>query len=128
MEQPRQDCRVRSESGLATDIRLRGLQVPDPQFPSKGAAVHQPASRVPSPAPAIRSEPEVERPSVEQLRWARCPDDGQLHLVQPADVTLAAARGYAPAFCGHQIVAEDLTINSVTSGALCMACVVAATS
>ena len=109
MEQPRQDCRVRSESGLATDIRLRGLQVPDPQFPSKGAAVRQPAS-VPFPAPAIRSEPEVERPSVEQLRWARCPDDGQLHLVQPAAVTLAAASGYAQAFCGHQIVAEGLTI------------------
>lgn len=128
MEQPRQDCRVRSESGLATDVRLRGLQVPDPQFPSKGAAGRQPASRVPSPAAAIQTDPEDERPSVEQLRWARCPDDGQLHLVQPAAVTLAAARGYAPAFCGHQIAAEGLTINSVASGALCMACVIAATS
>jgi hypothetical protein len=128
VEQPRQDCRVRSESSLAPDVRLRGLRVPDPQFPSKGAASLQPASHVPFPAAAIRTDPEVEQPSAEQLRWARCPDDGQLHLVQPADVTLAAARGYAPAFCGHQIVAEGLTINSVASGALCMACVMAATS
>jgi hypothetical protein len=128
VEQPRQDCRVRSESSLATEVRLRGLQVPDPQFPSKGSAAPQPASHGPFPAAAIRTDPEVERPSVEQLRWARCPDDGQLHLVQPAAVTLAAASGYAQAFCGHQIVAEGLTINSVASGALCMACVMAATS
>jgi hypothetical protein len=128
VEQPRRDCRVRSESSLATDVRLRGLRVPDPQFPSKGAASPQPSSHVPFPAAAIRTDHEVEQPSVEQLRWARCPNDGQLHLVQPADVTLAAARGYAPAFCGHQIGAEGLTINSVASGALCMACVMAATS
>ena len=128
MEQPRHDCRVRSKSSLAPDVRLRGLQVPDPQFPSKGAASPQPARHAPFPAAAIRTDPEVEQPSVEQLRWARCPDDGQLHLVQPADVILAAARGCAQALCGHQIVAEGLTINSVASGALCMACVMAATS
>ena len=128
MEHPRQDGRVRSDSSLATELRLRGLRVPDPQFPSKGAACRQPASPVPFPAAAARTDPEVQRPSVEQLRWARCPEDGQLHLVQPGDVALAAASGYAEGFCGHQIVAEGLTINSVASGALCMACVIAATS
>lgn len=128
MEQPRQVGRVRSESRSATEVRLRGLRVPDPQFPSKGAAFRQPATPEPLPAAAARADPEVQRPSVEQLRWARCPDDGQLHLVQPGDVALAAASGYAQAFCGHQIVAEGLTINRVASGALCMACVIVATS
>jgi len=124
VEQSRQDGRLRSESSLATDIGLRGLRVPDPQFPSKGAVVRQPAR----PAATDRTDPEFQRPSVEQLRWARCPDDEQLHLVQPGAVALAATSGYALAFCGHQIVAEGLTIKSVASGALCMACVIAATS
>ena len=128
VEQSRQDGRVRSESSPATDIRLRGLRVPDPQFPSKGAVFRQPARHVPFPAGVDRAGPEVQRPGVEQLRWARCPDDEQLHLVQPRAVAQAAASGYALAFCGHQIAAEGLTINSVASGALCMACVVAATS
>ncbi|HJT05180.1 MAG TPA: hypothetical protein VJ757_16375 [Pseudonocardiaceae bacterium] len=83
---------------------------------------------MPFPATTTPAGSEVQRPSVEQLRWARCPDDGQLHLVQPGAVALAAASGYAQAFCGLQIVAENLTIDSVASGALCMACVIAATS
>lgn len=124
MEQSRHDGQVR----LATDVRLRGLRVPDPQFPSKGAAFRQPTSPVPFPAATTPTEPEVQRPSAEQLRWGRCPDDGQLHLVQPGAVALAAASGYAQALCGHQIVAEGLTIDSVASGALCMACVTAATA
>lgn len=126
MEQSRHDGRLRSESSLAIDVRLHGLRVPDPQFPSKG--LRQPASPMPFPATTTPAGSEVQRPSVEQLRWARCPDDGQLHLVQPGAVALAAASGYAQAFCGLQIVAENLTIDSVASGALCMACVIAATS
>ncbi|MDQ2882246.1 MAG: hypothetical protein M3Y48_13795 [Actinomycetota bacterium] len=66
--------------------------------------------------------------SVEQLRWARCPDGGHLHLLQPAGVNLAAASGHAQALCGHRIPAQGLTINGVPSGALCMACVMGATS
>lgn len=56
------------------------------------------------------------RSSVEQLRWARCPDDGHLHLLQPAGVNLAAASGHAQALCGHRIPAQGLTINGVPFG------------
>lgn len=105
------------KQGPAHSIDLR---VPEPRFP-RHAADRQHVG------PA-RTDPAVERPGVDQLRWARCPDLGLLHLVQAADVTLAAAKGYAQAFCGHQIVAEGLTITSAGAGALCMACVMAATS
>lgn len=131
------------EPDFTTDVRLpgpagsTGLRIPEPQFASKsvlaGKTVADREPSTPAPAPVARprvDQPagQVERPRVEQLRWARCPESGLLHLVQPVDVTVAAARGYAPAVCGHQIVAEGLTINCVPSGALCMACVIAATS
>jgi hypothetical protein len=109
-----QDRLVRSQPG-----RAGGLQVPEPRFPR--TAARQPKS----PAPGAAAQ--LARPGVEQLRWARCPDHGQLHLVEPAAVSLAVTRGYAPALCGCQIVAEGLTINGVPYGALCMACVLAAT-
>lgn len=105
------------KQGPAHSIDLR---VPEPRFP-RSAAGRQHVS------PAW-TDPAVERPGVDQLRWARCPDLGLLHLVQPGDVTLAAAKGYAQAFCGHRIVAEGLTITGAGAGALCMACVIAATS
>lgn len=110
---------------------LLGLRIPDPQFPSRGPADRRP--RPPAPRPALdgqRPQPSaaLNRPSVEQLRWARCPDQGRLHLVQPADVTRAAASGYTQTVCGHRIAAEGLTISGVPSGELCMSCVIAATS
>ncbi|MGH3883833.1 MAG: hypothetical protein ACRDSG_05835 [Pseudonocardiaceae bacterium] len=57
-----------------------------------------------------------------QLRWTRCPEDGGLHLLQPAQIRLAAA-GDARALCGRRIPADGLTITHGPVGALCMACV-----
>lgn len=118
-----------ASGSVATDTRtcgstyLFGLLIPDPQFPRK-----RPADPRPRPPAVTQPSPALERPSVDQLRWARCPDHGRLHLVQPADVTLAAARGHTRTVCGHRIVAEGLTISGVPLGALCMSCVIAVTS
>ena len=112
-----QDRRIQSQP---SQVQSSGLQVPDPRF--SRTAARQPEGPAPIPAAPLG------RPGVEQLRWARCPDHGQLHLVQPAAVGLAATQGYAEAFCGYQIAAEGLTISSAASGALCMACITAATS
>lgn len=129
------DPRLRVEPGcqvsgnIAADTRLRGssylrgVRIPAPQFPSMGLADRRPRSPAadqPSPAP--------EPPRLGQLRWGRCPEHGLLHLVQPADVARAEARGHTLTVCGHRIAAECLTISSVPAGALCMSCVMAATS
>lgn len=114
---------VAAGARLRGSAYLLGLLIPDPQFPSKG-----PADRPPRSPAVTPPSPALERPSVDQLRWARCPDHGRLHLVQPADVIPAVARGYTQTVCGHRIAAEGLTIGSVPSGALCMSCVIAATS
>ena len=106
-------------AGVRGSAHSLGLLVPEPQFSRK-----TPAGRRSS-APASRPVPQ---PSPDQLRWVRGHDDGRLHLVQPADVTLTAARGYAQAVCGHQISARDLAIDGGLSGTLCMTCVVGATS
>lgn len=106
--------------------QLTALRVPDPHFSRTVLAGERPAGAGTKPAPASADRPE---PSpVEQLRWARCPDDDRLHLVQPVDATLATVRGHAQTVCGHRIPAAGLTITSVASGALCMACVITATS
>lgn len=140
MEQVPHDRQVRSESSLTTGTprgtpRSTDLRVPDPRFSTRKLGNHSPSSIAPladtaqPPCPQVdQIERQAQRPGVEQLRWARCPDHGQLHLLHPADVTLARVRGYARALCGQQIIAEGLTINSIATGALCMGCVVAAGS
>lgn len=62
-------------------------------------------------------------PGVRQLRWARCPDEGRLHLFGPVEVVVAATGGQAEAFCGRALPAEGLILDSGSSGAVCMACV-----
>lgn len=88
-----------------------GLRVPDPQFPNKVPAGRRLSCPAPHPAPG------------RQLRWARCADDGLLHLLQPGDVAVAAIGGHAEALCGRQLPAESLTLINGSAGALCMACV-----
>lgn len=107
---------------------LLGLRIPAPQFPSRGSAHRRPRTAESCPAVDSQPSPALNRRGVEQLRWARCSDQGCLHLVHPADVTRAAVNGYAETVCGHRIAAEGLTISGVPSGALCMSCVIAATS
>jgi hypothetical protein len=141
VEQVPHDHRAQSESSLTPGTRPRGnlhsaaLPVPDPQFSTRNMGNRLPSSPVPlggagrpSGRQIDRIERQQRRPDVEQLRWARCPDHDQLHLLHPADVTIATVRGYTRALCGQQIVADGLTINTIASGALCMACVVAAAS
>ncbi|MGH4008136.1 MAG: hypothetical protein ACRDTH_08275 [Pseudonocardiaceae bacterium] len=60
---------------------------------------------------------------VRQLRWARCPDDGRLHLLVPVEVVVAATGGQAEALCGRALPAEGLTLASGSSGPVCTACV-----
>jgi hypothetical protein len=129
-------CQIRDEPQLFADAPMRrasqlaALRIPEPQFPTKTPAGRQPSPPTPVRVPVgqpDRSE-QAGRPGVDQLRWARCPDDGRLHLLQPAGVDLAAASGHGQAVCGHRVPAQGLTINGVPSGALCMACVIGATS
>jgi len=129
-------CQIRGEPQLLADALMRrasqlaALWIPEPQFPTKTPAGRRQSSPAPVRAPVRQSDSsdQVDKPSVEQLRWARSPDDGRLHLLQSAGVDLAAASGHAQAICGHRVPAQGLTINGVPSGALCMACVIGATS
>jgi hypothetical protein len=126
---------IRDEPQLFADAPMRGasqlaaLRIPEPQFPTK-TAVRRPSRPTPVRAPVDQRDisDRAGRPGVDQLRWARCPEDGRLHLLQPAGVDLAAASGHAEAVCGHRVPAQGLTINGVPAGALCMACVIGATS
>jgi hypothetical protein len=141
VEQVPQDRPTRSESSLTTGTRPRsnlrsaGLRVPDPQFSTRSTGNRAASTLIPLAGAGHPPEPQidaVERPAqrrgVEQLRWARCPDHDQLHLLHPADVTIATVRGYTRALCGQQVMADGLMINNIATGALCMACVVAASS
>jgi hypothetical protein len=140
VEQVPHDHQARSEPNSTASTRPRGLQsaalrVPDPRFSTRttgnsplSSTVPLAGARHPSGAGIDQRERQERRPDVEQLRWARCPDHDQLHLLHPADVTIATVRGYARALCGQQVAADGLTINSIAYGALCMACVVAAAS
>ena len=123
VDQAPPDCQIRAS-------QLAALRIPEPQFPTKTPAGRRPSRPTPVRAPVGQPDPsdQAGSPGVEQLRWARSPDDGRLHLLQPAGVDLAAANGHAQAVCGHRVPAQGLTINGVPSGALCMACVIGATS
>ena len=58
-----------------------------------------------------------------QLRWARCPDEGRLHLLAPVEVVVAATGGQAEALCGRALPPQCLTLANGSSRAVCMACV-----
>ena len=128
------DRSIPGELGLATDMLmpstpgLTGLRIPEPQFARKPSDGRRPSP--PGPLPASHSQPEpvrrTRKPRVEQLRWARCPEQGRLHLLRSAAVSNAAAGGLAQAVCGHQIPAPGLTITGGPSGALCMDCITTA--
>ena len=77
-----------------------GLRVPDPQLPpTKTPAGRRSSCPAPLPAPGGQPDPRHQTRdfSVGQLRWARCPDDGRLHLLQPTDVVVAATWDHAEA-------------------------------
>lgn len=107
----------------------QGVQVPDPRFPTKNPAGRRSSGFVPPPAPGGQPDHNhrIKGSSADQPRWARCSDDQRLHLLQPADVIVAAA-GQAQAVCGNRILPEDLTIVCGGSAALCIACIIGAIS
>jgi hypothetical protein len=104
-------------------------RVPDPQFPKKIPAGRRSRHPVP-PAPGGQPDPnlQIQELPCRQPRWARCTQEGRLHLLQSAEVIAATTQGHAAAVCVRRIPAEGLTITSGPSGALCMACVLRAIS
>lgn len=121
-----------TEAGRIRYAHLRGtrqrtgLWVPEPRFPTTGptAACRQ----LSTPAPAAGGAPDPIRSSRPAMHWARCPADGRLHAIEPTDTKRAGTRGYAEALCGHRLTAENLAIQDVPSGALCLPCVIGVTS
>ncbi len=95
------------------------------QRPTKTPAGRRSSSPAPLPSRGGQPDPshQAGEPSVGQLRWAHCPNDRRLHLLQPADV-IAVAAGHAEALCGTALLAEGLTLIHGSSGALCLSCIV----
>ncbi|MGH3887430.1 MAG: hypothetical protein ACRDSZ_12835 [Pseudonocardiaceae bacterium] len=101
-------------------LRRAGLRVPDPQFSTTIPAGRRSSCPVPLP-PGGQPNP---RCAGGPLRWARCPHDGRLHLLQPDQIRLAAAGDHARALCGQQVPAEGLTITNGPAAALGVACMI----
>ncbi len=57
------------------------------------------------------------------LRWARCPEDGRLHLLAAAEADVALGGGHAAgALCGIRLGAGGLTLSTGPAAELCLAC------
>jgi hypothetical protein len=106
-----------------------GLQVPEPLF-----ATTTPAGRrasCPTPLPPASGQPDPPCPGEGSgvrrlLRWVRCPDDDDcLHLLAPTEIPPTTTQDHARALCGQRVGAEDLTLTSGLSWALCARCVAA---
>ncbi|MGH3770703.1 MAG: hypothetical protein ACRDRW_04795 [Pseudonocardiaceae bacterium] len=99
------------------------LRVPDPRFATKISAGRRLRCPVSFPAPGGQPDP---RGWVlgRLLRWARCPDDGRLHLLPFAEVPRVAAGDHVRALCGQRVPADGLVITRGLSWAPCMACVI----
>jgi len=100
------------------------LPVPAPLFPNKTPAGRQLSSPAPHPAPG--GQPDPRPPAGESsdapLRWARCPEEGRLHLLRPAEIVIAVTSGWAEALCGRALAAQGLALSHGVAGALCLAC------
>lgn len=103
-------------------MRQAGLPMPVPQFPTKTPAGRRSSDTAPIPAPG--GQPDPNHPDggskVGHLRWARCPDDGRLHLLQPAGTVTTG--DHAQALCGCALADEGLTLTHGSAGALCLTC------
>jgi hypothetical protein len=121
-----------TEAGHVRYAQLRdmrqpaGLRVPEPRFPTTGPTAAGRRSSIPQ--PAAGTAPDPVRGSGPAMHWMRCPTDGRLHAIAPIDSEQAVARGHAEALCSHQLPAEDLTIQDVPSGTLCLLCVIGVTA
>ncbi|MGH3789759.1 MAG: hypothetical protein ACRDQ9_02975 [Pseudonocardiaceae bacterium] len=97
---------------------------PDPLFATKTPAGRRLSCPVPPLSPGGQPDTRCSGggPRVGQLlRWARCPDDGRLHLLRLAEVLRATAGDHAQALCGQRVPADGLT-NGL-SCALCTTCI-----
>lgn len=103
-----------------------GLRIPDPQFPTNTPAGRRSSGPTPHAAPGGQPDPSsgAKGSGIEQLRWARCPDETSRHLMPPGDVLLTDAEGHAQVLCGQRVSAEGRTFDSGVSGALCLTCVI----
>jgi hypothetical protein len=96
--------------------------VPPPLFSCKTPAGRR--LNRPVPVPGGQPDPTTGAEPVPAARWARCPVDGQLHLLTAADVPAGAA--YA-ALCGRRIPVGELTLRGSSQG-LCVSCLAAGTA
>lgn len=61
-----------------------------------------------------------------QPRWARCPVQGEVHLLAPVAVDVALSAGQAHALCGRSIAAAGLTLRA--PGVVCVYCLAVGSS
>jgi hypothetical protein len=79
-------------------------------------------------AAVLVQDPTTGAEPVPAARWARCPVDGQLHLLAAAaDVAAATAGAAYAALCGRRIPVGELTLRGSSQG-LCVSCLAAGTA
>lgn len=90
---------------------VTGLRVPGPQFPIMTTPARR---RLSGAGPLVACgggrldwHRWAGESGVGPLRWARCLDEGRLHLLQPADVVTATTTGHAQALCGPPFSRRD---------------------
>ncbi len=117
-------------AAVRQDTTPGALRVPGPRFSTKIPAGRRSSTpTMPStPGGLPDPNPHTGNSSAGPPRWVRCPEQGRLHLLHPADVIAATNQGQARTICGHRIPAEGLILTSGPSGTLCMACILSATS
>lgn len=93
------------ESGGVRRVTVTGLRMPDAPFPITTSPARQRLRGSGLLAACGGDMPDFHcragELGVGSLRWARCPDDGLVHLLQPADVITATTAGHARALCGR---------------------------
>jgi hypothetical protein len=99
--------------------------VPPPLFSRKTPAGRR--LNRPVPVPGGQPDPTTSAEPVPAARWARCPVDGQLHLLAATDVAAATASDAYAALCGRRIPVGELTLRGSSQG-LCVSCLAAGTA
>jgi hypothetical protein len=88
--------------------------VPPPLFSCKTPAGRR--LNRPVPVPGGQPDPTTGAEPVPAARWARCPVDGQLHLLATADVAAVTAGDAYAALCGRWIPVGELTLRGSSQG------------
>ncbi|MGH3888512.1 MAG: hypothetical protein ACRDSZ_18465 [Pseudonocardiaceae bacterium] len=116
----------RTDAGRCSELcatpRRVGLPIPEPLFSTKTPASRRSSCTPPLP-PGGQPDP-TPRAGATSGGRLRCPDDGRLHLLAPAEVATAARGDHAQALCGQRIPAEALTINHGAAEVMCPTCLI----